>query len=76
LAERHQVLCITHLPQVAAFGDRHFVVTKESRAGKTWSKATAVGEEARLRELAAMLGGDSAANRAAANELLGLAAAR
>jgi len=76
LAERHQVLCITHLPQVAAFGDRHFVVTKESRGGKTWSKATAVGEEARLRELAAMLGGDSAANRAAANELLGLAAAR
>ncbi|HXU23807.1 MAG TPA: DNA repair protein RecN, partial [Tepidiformaceae bacterium] len=56
LAERHQVLCITHLPQVAAFGDRHFVVTKESRGGKTWSKATAVGEEARLRELAAMLG--------------------
>ena len=76
LAERHQVLCVTHLPQVAAFGDRHFVVTKESRGGKTWSKATAVGEEARLRELAAMLGGDSAANRAAANELLGLAAAR
>ena len=76
LAARHQVLCITHLPQVAAFGDRHFVVTKESRGGKTWSKVTAAVGDARLHELAAMLGSDSAANRAAASELLGSAAAR
>ena len=74
LAARHQVLCITHLPQVAAFGDRHFVVTKQSEGARTWSLVTPVTGAERLSELAAMLGGDSAANRAAATELLGAAA--
>ena len=70
LAERHQVLCVTHLPQVAAFGARHFVVTKASDDDGVWSDIEEVNGEERLRELALMLGGDTSANRAAAAELL------
>jgi len=70
LAERHQVLCVTHLPQVAAYGARHFVVTKASDDDRTWSDIEEVEGEARLREIALMLGGDTAANRAAAADLL------
>ena len=70
LAERHQVLCVTHLPQVAAFGARHFVVTKASDDAGVWSDIEEVRGEERLRELALMLGGDTPANRAAAAELL------
>lgn len=70
LAERHQVLCVTHLPQVAAFGARHFVVTKASEGARTWSDIGEVEGEARLREIALMLGGDTPANRAAAADLL------
>lgn len=70
LASRHQVLCVTHLPQVAAFGELHFVVVKSSAGGRTWSQVDPVIGERRLAELAAMLGGDSDANRAAAAGLL------
>ncbi len=70
LAERHQVLCVTHLPQVAAYGARHFVVTKASEDDGAWSAIEEVEGEARLRELALMLGGDTPANRAAAADLL------
>ena len=70
LAERHQVLCVTHLPQVAAYGARHFVVTKASDDHRTWSDIEEVEGEARLREIALMLGGDTPANRAAAADLL------
>ncbi|MCY3505878.1 MAG: DNA repair protein RecN [Chloroflexi bacterium] len=70
LAERHQVLCVTHLPQVAAYGARHFVVSKASEDDRTWSDIEEVEGEARLREIALMLGGDTPANRAAAADLL------
>ncbi len=70
LAERHQVLCITHLPQVAAFGERHFVVTKHVDGGTTHSSVLEVDGAARVDELASMLGGVTEANRAAARELL------
>lgn len=70
LAERHQVLCITHLPQVAAYGDRHLVVTKQSDGSRTWSEVCAVEGEARVQELAAMLGGQGAENVAFARALL------
>lgn len=70
LAERHQVLCITHLPQVAAFGAKHFVVQKQSDRERTWSEVTEVAERGRVMELAAMLGGTTDANVAAAEELL------
>ncbi len=70
LAERHQVLCITHLPQVAAFGGQHFVVSKQTDGTRTWSEVYEVIGEDRIEELAAMLGGSSDVNRQAARELV------
>jgi DNA repair protein RecN (Recombination protein N) len=72
LSKAHQVLCITHLPQVASAAHRQFAVTKEFDGRRT---ATAVGElrgEERVGELARMLGGhDSASAVAHARTLLG-----
>jgi DNA repair protein RecN (Recombination protein N) len=59
LAEKHQVLCITHLPQVAAAARTHFVVTKEVVSGRTFSELREVRGEARKEEIARMLGGKS-----------------
>ncbi len=56
LARHHQVLCITHLPQLAAFGDQHFHVRKEVVGGRTVTRVEPVAGEARERELAQMLG--------------------
>ena len=67
LAEKHQVLCITHLPQVAAAAATHFVVTKEVARGRTFSELREVKGKARQEEIARMLGGktDSALQHAA-----------
>jgi DNA repair protein RecN (Recombination protein N) len=59
LADAHQVLCITHLPQVAAAASSHFVVTKEVRHGRTHSELREVTSKARREEIARMLGGQS-----------------
>jgi len=59
LADRHQVLCITHLPQVAAAATTHFVVTKEVVHGRTFSGLQEVKGKARQKEIARMLGGKS-----------------
>lgn len=56
LARHHQVLCITHLPQLAAFGDQHFRVRKEVVQGRTITRVEPLEGEARVRELAQMLG--------------------
>jgi DNA repair protein RecN (Recombination protein N) len=54
-----QVICITHLPQIAAFADRHLVVRKEERGGRTLSEVEQLrDEEPRTREVARMLSGD------------------
>jgi DNA repair protein RecN (Recombination protein N) len=58
LATEHQVLCITHLPQIAAFADRHFVVRKEQAGGRTRTRVARVEGEARIEELARMAGGE------------------
>ena len=67
LAADHQVLCITHLPQVAAAAATQFVVTKEVVQGRTHSRLTEVSGKARQEEIARMLGGktDSALKHAA-----------
>jgi DNA repair protein RecN (Recombination protein N) len=57
LAADHQVLCITHLPQVAAAAATQFVVTKEVAGGRTHSRLTQVSGKARQEEIARMLGG-------------------
>jgi len=74
LATRHQILCVTHLPQLAAFGDQHFLVTKAERDGRTTATVQRLGDREREAELAAMLGGESEATRLNARELLEQAA--
>jgi DNA repair protein RecN (Recombination protein N) len=76
LGRRHQVLCVTHLPQIAAHADAHYRITKREREGRTVTEVTALDREGRIVELAQMLGGgpgEAAANPAAlaqARELL------
>jgi DNA repair protein RecN (Recombination protein N) len=72
LAERHQVLCITHLPQIAAYAHRHFRVSKRSGARRTGVEIAAVTGDARVAEIARMAGGDQAgeAAREYARELI------
>ncbi|WP_017525915.1 DNA repair protein RecN [Pusillimonas noertemannii] len=57
LGARHQVLCVTHLPQVAACGDRHYEVSKTTRQGATLSQIQLLGANGRVDEIARMLGG-------------------
>jgi DNA repair protein RecN (Recombination protein N) len=72
LGHGRQVLAVTHLPQVAACADRHFVVSKKSQAGKTVSAVEPVAGEARVAEIARMLGGEklSSTSLAHAQEML------
>ncbi|MCO5053370.1 MAG: DNA repair protein RecN [Verrucomicrobiae bacterium] len=70
IAAQHQVLCITHLPQVAAAAAAHYVVTKQVKAGRTISEITRLDPKARVTELARMLGGQSGAARKHAETLL------
>ena len=58
LSGEHQVLCITHLPQIAAFADRHFVVRKEAKGGRTRTRVVEVRDDERVDELARMAGGE------------------
>ena len=57
LGGHHQVLCVTHLPQVAAFADAHVAVVKAEKKGRTRAGATLLLDDARVAELARMLGG-------------------
>ena len=70
LAAKRQVLCITHLPQVAAPADAHYVVNKEVRNGRTISEIHLLGRKERITELARMLGGQNDAARKHAEALL------
>jgi DNA repair protein RecN (Recombination protein N) len=70
IAKQRQVLCITHLPQVAAHASQHYVVDKRVENGRTVSTITRLKEQQRVTELARMLGGQSEAARKHAEELL------
>jgi DNA repair protein RecN (Recombination protein N) len=70
LGKSHQVLCLTHLPAVAAAADQHFAVTKQVEKGRTFAKLDGLKGEAREKELTRMLGGDGKAARMMAKELL------
>jgi DNA repair protein RecN (Recombination protein N) len=72
LACFHQILCVTHLAQIAAFADSHFAVEKEEERGATRSRATALGDEDRPSEIARMLGGVETSDKfvRAAREML------
>ncbi len=58
LARHHQVICITHLPQIAKFGDHHFKISKHVVDGRTRTAITRLSAEERTREIARMLGGE------------------
>lgn len=75
LAEHAQVIVVTHLPQVAAFAQRHFVVSKEQGANSVSTHVTQVSAEERTREITRMLSGlpDSTSGAVHAQELLALA---
>ena len=70
LSQSHQVLCVTHLPQIAAYGDKHLLVTKKTTGDRTISQLETLEGDARVAELAAMLGADSERGRQSAQELL------
>jgi DNA repair protein RecN (Recombination protein N) len=67
---RHQVLCITHLPQLAAYGDDHFHVSKRAAGDRTVTAVDKLGGDQRIGELAHMMGTDSEAGRASAAEIM------
>jgi len=71
LGKSHQVLCLTHLPSVAAAADHHFAVAKRVDKGRTFAELARLDGEERERELTRMLGGDGKAARMLAKEMLG-----
>lgn len=75
LGESHQVMCVTHLPQVAALAHHHLHVSKESMQGTTTTRIRALTDTARNEEIARMLGGVeiTAQTRAHAREMIGQA---
>lgn len=72
LGDRFQVLCITHLPQIAACGQTHFLIEKTIQGRRTVTSVTRLDAEARVAELARMMGGAAAGEKAleSARELL------
>ncbi len=72
---RHQVLCITHLPQLAGFGDAHYQVRKGVQEGRTVTRVVRLSEESQLTELGQMLGTQGEAAQQGAREILAQAAA-
>ncbi len=71
IGEKRQILCITHLPQIAAKADGHFLIEKEELADKTISKVTELDEKDTIQEIARLMGGYTVtdATLAAATEL-------
>jgi DNA repair protein RecN (Recombination protein N) len=57
LSQRHQVLCVTHLPQIACFADTHYNVSKEARKGRTITRVNRLEGDGIADEIARMLGG-------------------
>jgi len=58
MSRMKQVICITHLPQIAAMADTHFSIRKDERGGRTYTSVSELDKEGRLRELARLYGGD------------------
>ena len=57
IAENHQILCITHLPQIAAFGDHNYKIYKESDDTNTYTNVIPLKKEEEVEEIARLLGG-------------------
>ena len=76
VAGKYQVLCITHLPQIACFGSRHFLVSKEEKGERTKTGIRFLSEEERLEEITRMLAGVEITEKARAHAREMLAASR
>jgi DNA repair protein RecN (Recombination protein N) len=70
LTNKHQVICITHLPQLAGFGQQHYQVLKDVEGGRSFIQVQEISGKDRIEELATMLGGPSEKNIESARELL------
>ena len=72
LASDHQVLCVTHLPQLAAMADEQYSIVKRQQNGNTFTEVTRLDKEGRVRELTRLIGGehDTAVTRSGAAELI------
>ena len=70
LGREHQVLCVTHLPQLAAFADQHYKASKHESAGRTLTNVHELDTAQRERELANMLGGETQSILQSAREIL------
>lgn len=73
LARAHQVMCITHLPQLAAYGEQHYRVEKAVLSGRTRTQVDALSGKKRVDELALMMGEVSAGTRQSAQDILRVA---
>ena len=73
LARHHHVICITHLPQIAKFGQHHFNISKHVNDGRTLTAIQLLDKEGRYKEIARMLGGEEVTQTTLdhARELLG-----
>ncbi len=73
VATHHQVICITHLPQIAGMADMHLHVSKETRGKRTATRMVRLSQKERIKELARMLGGEKITQKTldAARELMG-----
>ena len=76
IGRRRQVICVTHLPQIAALGDSHHLVEKREEEDRTLTRVRALSFEERVREIARMVGGaqETAATLSHAREMLQMAA--
>lgn len=67
LSKAQQILCVTHLPQIAAFADQHFVIEKQERQGRTKTTVRLMKEPERVEEIARMLSGEKLTNASRKN---------
>ena len=74
ISRGRQVICVTHLPQIASMADRHFLITKHSNETSTFTSLNALKDAERTREIARLTGGDTGVSIAHASEMLQRAA--
>ena len=67
MSKNHQMICITHLPQIAAKGQKHFYIYKKEESNTTYTRIRELDEQERVKEIAAMLGGESISDASIAN---------
>ena len=70
IAKRRQVICVTHLPQIASMADKHFRISKSSDENSTTTQVEELSEDGRVGEIARLAGGESSVSLMHAKEML------